>query len=122
MHKINIPGTTITLEVHDKEIEVKNEIEYDIELTFRNEAAGASLDIEGNIFEPLFVTDVTAKPKEPIEFYSSSGARAGKQQAIATVLNEFKKQVKDDEADAILIGSYFVNFGKEFGELENHRN
>ena len=95
MHKINIPGTTITLEVHDKEIEVKNEIEYDIELTFRNEAAGASLDIEGNIFEPLFVMDVTAKPKEPIEFYSSSGARAGKQKV--TELQKFFEFVEDNK-------------------------
>lgn len=54
--------------------------------------------------------------------YKDRSKKSMKKQAIATVLNEFKKQVKDDEADAILIGSYFVNFGKEFGELENHRN
>ena len=54
--------------------------------------------------------------------YKDRSKKSMKQQAIATVLNEFKKQVKDDEADAILIGSYFVNFGKEFGELESHRN
>lgn len=54
--------------------------------------------------------------------YKDRSKKSMKRQAIATVLNEFKKQVKDDEADAILIGSYFVNFGKEFGELENHRN
>lgn len=54
--------------------------------------------------------------------YKDRSKKSMKKQAIATVLNEFKKQVKDDEADAILIGSYFVNLGKEFGELENHRN
>ena len=53
--------------------------------------------------------------------YKDRSKKSMKQQAIATVLNEFKKQVKDDEADAILIGSYFVNFGKEFGELESHK-
>lgn len=54
--------------------------------------------------------------------YKDRSKKSMKQQAIATVLNEFNKAVKDDEADAILIGSYFVNFGKEFGELESHRN
>lgn len=29
--------------------------------------------------------------------------------------------VKEDEADAILIGSYFVNHGQEFGNLESHK-
>lgn len=54
--------------------------------------------------------------------YKDRSKKSMKQQAISTVASEFQKQVKDDEADAILIGSYFVNFGKEFGELENHRN
>ena len=35
--------------------------------------------------------------------------------------DEFDLNVKDDEADAILIGSYFVNQGHEFGELESHK-
>lgn len=35
--------------------------------------------------------------------------------------DEFDLNVKDDEADAILIGSYFVNHGQEFGELESHK-
>lgn len=54
--------------------------------------------------------------------YKDRSKKSMKQQAISTVASEFQKQVKDDEADAILIGSYFVNFGKEFGELEKHRN
>lgn len=54
--------------------------------------------------------------------YKDRSKKSMKQQAIGTVASEFQKQVKDDEADAILIGSYFVNFGKEFGELESHRN
>ena len=44
-----------------------------------------------------------------------------KKQAVDTVSVKFKKQVKDDEADAILIGSYFVNLGKDFGDLESHK-
>lgn len=43
-----------------------------------------------------------------------------KLQAVAKVSDEFDLNVKDDEADAILIGSYFVNHGQEFGELESH--
>ena len=37
------------------------------------------------------------------------------------VSDEFDMHVKDDEADAILIGSYFVNYGQEFGGLESHK-
>ena len=54
--------------------------------------------------------------------YKDRSKKSMNQQAIATVLNEFKKQVKDDEADAILIGSYFVNSGLESGKLEHHSN
>ena len=43
-----------------------------------------------------------------------------KLQAVAKVSENFDLNVKDDEADAILIGSYFVNYGQEFGNLENH--
>lgn len=42
-------------------------------------------------------------------------------QAVAKVSDGFNLNVKDDEADAILIGSYFVNQGREFGELESHK-
>ena len=44
-----------------------------------------------------------------------------KLQAVAKVSESFDLNVKDDEADAILIGSYFVNYGQEFGDLENHK-
>lgn len=44
-----------------------------------------------------------------------------KLQAVAKVSDEFDLNVKDDEADAILIGSYFVSHGHEFGELESHK-
>ena len=44
-----------------------------------------------------------------------------KLQAVAKISDEFDLNVKDDEADAILIGSYFVNYGHEFGDLENHK-
>ncbi|WP_426807460.1 hypothetical protein [Streptococcus anginosus] len=54
--------------------------------------------------------------------YKDRSKKSMKQQAISTVASEFQKQVKDDEADAILIGSYFVNLGKDFGDLESHRN
>ncbi|HEL2558680.1 TPA: hypothetical protein TZ325_002223 [Streptococcus suis] len=54
--------------------------------------------------------------------YKDRSKKSMKQQSVLTVLREFNKQVKDDEADAILVGSYFVNIGKELGELESHRN
>lgn len=54
--------------------------------------------------------------------YKDRSKKSMKQQSVLTVLREFNKQVKDDEADAILIGSYFVNIGKELGKLESHRN
>lgn len=54
--------------------------------------------------------------------YKDRSKKSMKRQAVNTVSMEFNKQVKDDEADAILIGSYFVNLGKEFGDLESHKN
>jgi hypothetical protein len=44
-----------------------------------------------------------------------------KLQAVAKVSENFDLNVKDDEADAILIGSYFVSHGHEFGDLESHK-
>ncbi|HEM3856005.1 TPA: hypothetical protein U1U77_001875 [Streptococcus suis] len=43
-----------------------------------------------------------------------------KVQSVAIVAENFKKAVKDDEADAILIGSYFVEAGIENSQLEKH--
>ncbi|CYV22058.1 hypothetical protein [Streptococcus suis] len=41
-NKIDIPGTSITLEIAGKEIKVKNKIEYDIEMAFKNQDAEPS--------------------------------------------------------------------------------
>lgn len=54
--------------------------------------------------------------------YKDRSKKSMKKQSIETVEREFNKAVKDDEADAILIGSYFVNSGLESGKLEHHSN
>ncbi|MCW1014517.1 hypothetical protein [Streptococcus anginosus] len=54
--------------------------------------------------------------------YKDRSKKSMKKQSIETVEREFNKTVKDDEADAILIGSYFVNGGLESGKLEHHSN
>lgn len=52
--------------------------------------------------------------------YKDRSKKSMKAQSVAKVAESFKKSVKDDEADAILIGSYFVNKG--FGDdLEQHK-
>ena len=53
--------------------------------------------------------------------YKDRSKKSMKLQAVAKVSDEFDMHVKDDEADAILIGSYFVNYGQEFGDLESHK-
>jgi hypothetical protein len=53
--------------------------------------------------------------------YKDRSKRSMKLQSVAKVSENFDLDVKDDEADAILIGSYFVNHGHEFGDLENHK-
>ena len=53
--------------------------------------------------------------------YKDRSKKSMKLQAIAKVSENFELNVKDDEADAILIGSYFVNKGHEFGDLESHK-
>lgn len=72
--------------------------------------------------EDIYFVNVSTWRKYWKFSYKDRSKKSMKKQAVDTVSVEFKKQVKDDEADAILIGSYFVNFGKEFGELENHKN
>lgn len=52
LNKIDIPGTTITLEIVDKTITITNKIEYDMQMHFRNTDADASLDTSGDVFEP----------------------------------------------------------------------
>lgn len=53
--------------------------------------------------------------------YKDRSKKSMKLQAVAKVSETFDLNVKDDEADAILIGSYFVNKGHEFGDLESHK-
>lgn len=54
LNKIDIPGTSITLEIVDKNITITNKIEYDMQMHFRNTDADASLDTSGDVFEPLY--------------------------------------------------------------------
>ena len=49
-NKIDIPGTTISLEIIDKVITVTNKIKYDIQMQFKNQDAEPSLDESGDIF------------------------------------------------------------------------
>ncbi|HEM3574394.1 TPA: hypothetical protein U1B93_000919 [Streptococcus suis] len=52
--------------------------------------------------------------------YKDRSKKSMKAQSVAKVAENFKKSVKDDEADAILIGSYFVEAGIENSQLEKH--
>lgn len=78
--------------------------------------------LERLVADEIYFVNVSTWRKYWKFSYKDRSKKSMKQQAISTVADGFQKQVKDDEADAILIGSYFVNFGKEFGELESHRN
>ena len=63
LNKIDIPGTSITLEIVDKNITITNKIEYDMQMHFRNTDADASLDTNGDVFEPLYWLDIRVTPK-----------------------------------------------------------
>ena len=78
LNKIDIPGTTITLEIVDKTIKITNKIEYDMQMHSRNTDADASLDTSGDVFEPLYWLDIKATPKKPTEYHSSLGVKAEK--------------------------------------------
>ncbi|HFI0106427.1 TPA: hypothetical protein ACGOV5_001260 [Streptococcus suis] len=52
--------------------------------------------------------------------YKDRSKKSMKAQSVAKVAENFKKAVKDDEADAILIGSYFVEAGAKNDQLEKH--
>lgn len=52
--------------------------------------------------------------------YKDRSKKSMKVQSVAKVAENFKKAVKDDEADAILIGSYFVEAGTKNDQLEKH--
>ena len=58
LNKIDIPGTSITLEIVDKTITITNKIEYDMQMHFRNADADTSLDASGDVFEPLYWLDI----------------------------------------------------------------
>lgn len=78
LNKIDIPGTSITLEILDKNITITNKIEYDMQMHFRNADADASLDTSGDVFEPLYWLDIRVTPKELTEYHSSLGVKAEK--------------------------------------------
>lgn len=78
LNKIDIPGTTITLEIVDKTITITNKIEYDMQMVFRNQDAEPSLDENGDVFEPLYWLDIKAKPEEDIEYHTSLGVKKEK--------------------------------------------
>ena len=78
LNEIDIPGTTITLEIVDKTITITNKIEYDMQMHFRNTDADASLDTSGDVFELLYWLDIKATPKKPTEYHSSLGVKAEK--------------------------------------------
>lgn len=78
LNKIDIPGTTITLEIVDKNITITNKIEYDMQMHFRNADADASLDTSDDVFEPLYWLDIRVTPKEPTEYHTSLGVKAEK--------------------------------------------
>lgn len=71
LNKIDIPGTSITLEIVDENITITNKIKYDMQMHFRNADADTSLDTNGDVFEPLYWLDIRATPKEPTEYHSS---------------------------------------------------
>ncbi|MFA9494252.1 hypothetical protein [Streptococcus sp. E17BB] len=76
--KINVPKTSIVIEIENKEITIDNMIGYDIKMVFRNQDAEPSLDENGDIFEPLYWLDIRACPTDDIEFHSSLGVKAEK--------------------------------------------
>lgn len=77
-YKIDIAGTSITLEIVDKNITITNKIEYDMQMHFRNTDADAYLDTSGDVFEPLYWLDIKATPKKPTEYHSSLGVKKEK--------------------------------------------
>lgn len=78
LNKIDIPGTTITLEIVDKTITITNKIGYDMKMVFRNQDAEPSLDENGDVFEPLYWLDIKAKPEEDVEYNTSLGVKKEK--------------------------------------------
>ena len=95
LNKIDIPGTSITLEIVDKTITITNKIEYDMQMHFRNTDADASLDTSGDVFEPLYWLDIKATPKNPTEYHSSLGVKAEKRNL--TELQKFFEFIENNK-------------------------
>lgn len=67
------------------------------------------------VADEIYFVNVSTWRKHWKFSYKDRSKKSMKKQSIETVEREFNKTVKDDEADAILIGSYFVNSGLESG-------
>ena len=78
LNKIDIPGTSITLEIVDKNITITNKIEYAMQMVFRNADADTSLDASGDVFEPIYWLDIKAKPETPTEYHTNLGVKREK--------------------------------------------
>ena len=89
-NKIDIPGTSITLEIVDKNITITNKIEYDMQMHFKNTDADASLDTSGDVFEPLYWLDIRVTPKTPTEYHTSLGVK----KIPLVVFDELKELLK----------------------------
>lgn len=76
--KINVPKTSIVIEIENKEIKIENMIGYDMKMVFRNQDAESSLDENGDVFEPLYWLDIKAKPEEDIGYHTSLGVKKEK--------------------------------------------
>lgn len=76
--KINVPKTSIVIEIENKEITIENLINYDIKMIFRNQDNEPSLDENRDIFEPMYWLDIKAKPNDEIEYHSSLGVKKEK--------------------------------------------
>ncbi|HES4875457.1 TPA: hypothetical protein VOR32_001726 [Streptococcus pyogenes] len=75
---MNVPKTSIVIEIENKEITIENLINYDIKMIFRNQDNEPSLDENGDIFEPMYWLDIKAKPNDEIEYHSSLGVKKEK--------------------------------------------
>ena len=78
LNKVDIPGTSITLEIVDENITITNKIEYDMQMHFRNADADTSLDTSGDVFEPFYWLDIRVTPKMPTEYHTSLGVKREK--------------------------------------------
>lgn len=76
--KINVPKTSIVIEIENKEIKIENMIGYDVKMVFRNQDAEPSLDENGDVFEPLYWLDIRVTPKTPTEYHTSLGVKREK--------------------------------------------